>query len=633
MLKFFRDQKDSWLVKGILILTALSFMSLFGIQGMSEMRIRNRPVATLKGKSLTIQDFLNEYNRNIEMLRRLSNGEFSTAAANESGLPMRTLTEMASRAVLERVVDTMRLTVSEDDVRENVRNMAAFSGYDGEFDMGVFKEYLQNTGKTENQFISEMFLQMKSDQLLEAVKASAVVPQDIAKMMYRLYGDTRVADVFTVNPADIKITKKPTAEELQSTYEGMTDDLIAPEYRSISVMALTVDDVAAKIKITDDELREAFAENKDAYTIEEIRDVDQMLFVSEDEAKEADKALKSGKSFEQVAKDIAKQTPEQTHLGDITPSTATGDWSDAVFAAKKGAIVGPVQTSFGWQILRVNKITPKIEKSFADVKGDLESKMKAALAFDTMAERSVALDDRLGAGESLEDVAASEGLAVKKVLHVDSTGTDANGKAVDLPKNVLAIAFMSDKGQVSPMIEEGDAYYVVRVDAVIEPAVKSLETAKAEVVAAWTADAQKAAARKLAQTVKERLEKGEKAALVAKTKNVSYERRTDVSRFDNKLPQIIRYALFTQPVGAVSSTPADGKYIVAKSIKAVPVNPETDLKGVEKTRRLLTKETADERANAVLAAFGEDFKLTLKEDAVKEAFSMVTKTSSVEEDY
>lgn len=208
--------------------------------------------------------------------------------------------------------------------------------------------------------------------------------------------------------------------------------------------------------------------------------------------------------------------------------------------------------------------------------------MKAALAFDTMAERSVALDDRLGAGESLEDVAASEGLAVKKVLHVDSTGTDANGKAVDLPKNVLAIAFMSDKGQVSPMIEEGDAYYVVRVDAVIEPAVKSLETAKAEVVAAWTADAQKAAARKLAQTVKERLEKGEKTALVAKTKNVSYERRTDVSRFDNKLPQIIRYALFTQPVGAVSSTPADGKYIVAKSIKAVPVNPETDLKGVEK---------------------------------------------------
>lgn len=633
MLKFFRDKKDSWLVKGILILTALSFMSLFSIQGMSEMRIRNRPVATLKGKSLTIQDFLNEYNRNVEMLRRLSNGEFSQAAANESGLPLRTLNELASRAVLERVVDTMHLTVSEDDVRETVRNMAAFSGYDGEFNMGVFNEYLQNTGKTENQFISEMFLQLKADQLLEAVKSSTVVPQDIAKTMYRLYGDKRVADVFTIDPAAIKIAKQPTADELQATYESMTDDLIAPEYRSVSVMALTVDDVAAKIKITDEELQEAFAENKAAYTIEEIRDVDQMLFVSEDEAKDAEKALKAGKSFEQVAKDIAKQTPEQTHLGDITPSTATGDWSDAVFAAKKGEIVGPVQTSFGWQILRVNKITPKIEKSFAEVKDELEFKMKAALAFDTMTERSVALDDRLGAGEALEDVAASEGLSVKKVIHVDSTGTDENGKTVDLPKNVLAIAFMSDKGQVSPMIEEGDAYYVVRVDAVVEPAVKSLDAAKAEVVAAWTADARKAEARKLAQSVKERLEKGEKAALVAKTKNVSYEQMPEVGRFDAKLPQIIRYALFTQPVGAVSSTPADGKYIVAKSVKAVPVDPETDLLGVDKTRRALTNETAEERANTVLAAFGEDFKLTLKEDAVKEAFSMVTKTSSAEEDY
>ena len=121
--------------------------------------------------------------------------------------------------------------------------------------------------------------------------------------------------------------------------------------------------------------------------------------------------------------------------------------------------------------------------------------------------------------------------------------------------------------------------------------------------------------------------------MIAKTKNVSYEQMPEVGRFDNQLPQIIRYALFTQPVGAVSSTPADGKYIVAKSIKAVPVDPETDLRSVEKTRKALEKETADERVNTVLAAFGEDFELTLKEDAVAEAFSMVTKTSSVEEDY
>ena len=46
----------------------------------------------------------------------------------------------------------------------------------------------------------------------------------------------------------------------------------------------------------------------------------------------------------------------------------------------------------------------------------------------------------VGAGEALEDVAVSEGLSVKKVIHVDSTGTDENGKprgTVEFNENIV----------------------------------------------------------------------------------------------------------------------------------------------------------------------------------------------------
>mgnify|MGYP002766517336 CR=1 FL=1 len=57
MLKFFRDQKDSWLVKGILILTALSFMSLFGVSGYINTANSNKPVIKVDDLEISQSEF------------------------------------------------------------------------------------------------------------------------------------------------------------------------------------------------------------------------------------------------------------------------------------------------------------------------------------------------------------------------------------------------------------------------------------------------------------------------------------------------------------------------------------------------------------------------------------------------
>lgn len=52
MLKFFRDQKNSWLMKGILILTALSFVSLFGSgRFLEKSPTRAKPLRRSPGKN------------------------------------------------------------------------------------------------------------------------------------------------------------------------------------------------------------------------------------------------------------------------------------------------------------------------------------------------------------------------------------------------------------------------------------------------------------------------------------------------------------------------------------------------------------------------------------------------------
>ena len=64
MLKFFRDQKNSWLMKGILILTALSFVSLFGTgRFLEKIPDESKPVAVVAGRKITVADFVGEVNR------------------------------------------------------------------------------------------------------------------------------------------------------------------------------------------------------------------------------------------------------------------------------------------------------------------------------------------------------------------------------------------------------------------------------------------------------------------------------------------------------------------------------------------------------------------------------------------
>ena len=71
MITKIRNFQDSWFVKGILILTALSFMSLFGVSGYLGSAGKNQ--AIIKVDDVVIyQDEINEqYNHEVQMAKNL----------------------------------------------------------------------------------------------------------------------------------------------------------------------------------------------------------------------------------------------------------------------------------------------------------------------------------------------------------------------------------------------------------------------------------------------------------------------------------------------------------------------------------------------------------------------------------
>ena len=75
----------------------------------------------------------------------------------------------------------------------------------------------------------------------------------------------------------------------------------------------------------------------------------------------------TGKDFYAVAKDMANQSQNDTDLGFVAKDMLLEELSDAIFAAKSGSVVGPVKTSMGWHIAKIENIKSgsEVEKSKA----------------------------------------------------------------------------------------------------------------------------------------------------------------------------------------------------------------------------------------------------------------------------
>ncbi|MGB9708153.1 MAG: peptidylprolyl isomerase [Candidatus Pacearchaeota archaeon] len=83
-----------------------------------------------------------------------------------------------------------------------------------------------------------------------------------------------------------------------------------------------------------------------------------ILVKTEEQAREILRKLNLGESFEKLAQEFS-QCPSRKRggsLGEFGRGKMVREFEKAVFSAKKGQIIGPVKTQFGWHIIRVEDL-------------------------------------------------------------------------------------------------------------------------------------------------------------------------------------------------------------------------------------------------------------------------------------
>jgi len=106
-----------------------------------------------------------------------------------------------------------------------------------------------------------------------------------------------------------------------------------------------------------------------------------ILVATEAEAKEVTERLKNGEDFATVAKEKSKDTgAEGGDLGFFTRGQMLKPFEDAAFALEVGQISEPVQTQFGWHIIKVEEKRDQPLPTFDQVKAAIIAQLVQAKA-------------------------------------------------------------------------------------------------------------------------------------------------------------------------------------------------------------------------------------------------------------
>jgi peptidyl-prolyl cis-trans isomerase D len=488
MMESLRGAATGWVAKVLIGLLALSF----GIWGINDVfrGYRSDVLASVGDFQISSENFRRTFEQQLRRISRQSGQSITAQRAAELGLDRQILGEMLRDGALQQQASKLKLAVPDALVAQEIAKNPTFQNTRGDFDANRFRQILQQNGLNE-----EMFLLEERGQKLRQAAAGPVIaqlssPDTLVTAILRHANEQRDARYFVLNANETELPV-PTEAELKTFYEAHPQLFTAPAYRSLTLLKIEPQDLAAGINISEEDLVKAYEAHRADYGTPEKRTIQQMTFATLDEAKAAKQRINQGTDFLTLAQEKGLQEKDIT-LGDRSrgeiPDKAI---ADAVFALAPGMVSEPVQGRLAIGLLRVTKVTPATEKQFSGARTDIEQKVKLERARDGILDLHAKIEDERAGGASFDEIGKSLKIPLINIPAVDAQGRDKAGKPVEgIPakSEVLKLAFESDVGvEADPISTETEGLVWVDIRDAVAATVRPFSEVKADVQKALTA--------------------------------------------------------------------------------------------------------------------------------------------------
>lgn len=551
-------------------------------------RFTPQTVAKVGSIDVTPQQYDRAYQRTLDNLSARAGQRISSSQAKAFGLPQQVLQGLIQDAALDYEAKKLGLGLSEAGLRQNITGNEVFQDASGKFSPEKYQQFLQRIGYGALGFEQEYKGDLVRRQIQTMFGTSGVVPKTLLDAYNRYVNEQRQIAYFTLGAEAAGAIEAPSGDALKTFYEDHKTQFMAPEFRKVSVLAITPQTVAAKVTVPEEEVKAQYDAKPANYAVPERRTIELVPFKSKEAAEAADAELAGGKSFADVAKAAGFEHGD-IDLGSVSKKELSEKFDanpailDTAFSLNKDEVSKPVNGPLSWVIMRVDEIVPGKEEGFDAVKDGIRESLVKAKSTEESSKLIKAFEDERASGVQLPDIAKKLNLPLEEVT-VGRRGNGLDGKPVQLasvPAATIAdAAFKSDVGVENEALRvKSGGYAWFDVEDVIKARQKPFDEVKADVEANWRKDQIRTKLAEKARELVARVGHGEALAEIAKSVGAEVKSSQPLKREGSEAglpPSAVAQAFSLADNGAGSAQGSDGEsravFQVAKVIAPAPLN-------------------------------------------------------------
>lgn len=492
MLQAFRTHKR-WMMFIAMIFIIPSFV-VTGIYSYNRMSDSENDLATVGDTSITMMDFDNAKRQYLDNFRRQMGQSFKPNMLDTAEARASILAALISDRAISLEIASEYMNVGEADAINLVKQAPAFQR-DGKFSTEAYQQFLNSMGKSDEQFVLELRRDLTRQMLLSAVSQTTQASNTVAQRIHDLLTEERTIRTFEIKPTAFLKSVSVTDAEAQSYYDQNKSLFAVPESVDIEYVVLSPESYK-NIKASEDDIKTFYEQNLQRFSTPEERRASHILIAVNNEKTDADakkeadeiyKLLQADPSkFAQLAKSKSADPGSARQGGDLgffQKGMMVPEFDNAVFSGKKGDLVAPVKTQFGYHIIKIVDVKAAQAKPLKEVRGEIEALYQQQAAIRAFAEDAENFSNMVyEQSESLQPVAERFGLKIQTVKNVTRDFEDQliNPNVIEA---LYGFDVLEDKRNSNAIEVASNTLLSARVTAHHKQTVKTFDEVKGDIVA------------------------------------------------------------------------------------------------------------------------------------------------------
>ncbi len=335
------------------------------------------PVVVKVGdQDITQNRFQQAFNQRYQQYRALLGDGFRADLFDEGQFRRLTLDDMIQDSAMRQFAIEQGYRASDQSVRDLLLEIPAFQS-DGKFSKDTYLQVLQRQGMTPESYESQLRQSLVIDQLRNAIQTSAFVTDEEVWQSYRLEKQTRSITAVPVTTKNFRDKAEVSDEQIAELYASDKKNYMSAERMKVRYIELDRNKLPEIEKPDSEVLKVLYDAEKDArFSSPEERKARHILIEFGDDKAQSRKLAeglseqaRAGTDFSELASTHSSDPGSKEKGGDlgwVRKGVMVPEFEAALFAMESGKVSDPVESDFGWHVIRLDEVREPSVRAFED---------------------------------------------------------------------------------------------------------------------------------------------------------------------------------------------------------------------------------------------------------------------------